>query len=85
LKRPTNGEPPIRSRHAAGDHEPLIAGQRVRNNRTDLEGVVLDFACQYAHPKADPVYSYLVRMDDGQVLAITQAALTRDGGYEVLD
>lgn len=57
----------------------------MRNIRTDQEGVVLDFACQYAHPKADPVYSYLVRLDDGQVVAISQAALSREGGYEVID
>jgi len=47
--------------------------------------VVLDFACQYAHPKAEPVYSYLIRWDDGQVNALSEAALGGGQGYELID
>ena len=51
-------------------NERLEAGQKIRDVQTNNVGVVLDFACQYAHPKADPVYSYLVRWGDGQVQAL---------------
>jgi len=39
--------------------------------------VVLEHACQYSHPKADPVYSYLIRWEDGQVSAISEGALSQ--------
>jgi hypothetical protein len=81
----TKGTPSRGARRPGPAHEPLEPGQRVRNYRTDQEGIIVDFACQYAHPKADPVYSYMVRLEDGQVLAITQAAMGRDGGYEAID
>lgn len=63
----------------------LEAGARVRDVRQNLVGVVLDSACQYSHPKADPVYSYLVRWEDGQVQAISEGAFVSSGGFEVLD
>jgi hypothetical protein len=63
----------------------LEVGQRIRDVRSHLEGVVLDFACQYAHPKADPVHSYMVRWDDGQVTAISEAAIGSDFGVELVD
>ena len=49
--------------------ERLEAGQKVHDRQNDTTGVVLEYACQYAHPKADPVYSYLIRWQDGQVQA----------------
>ena len=65
--------------------EPLQAGQKVLDLRNRQEGVILDFACQYAHPKADPVYSYLIRWEDGQVQALSEAALAGGFGFEVID
>jgi len=63
----------------------LEAGQKVRDVRSNSVGVVLDHACQYAHPKADPVYSYLIRWEDGQVQALSESAFDGDNGYEILD
>jgi hypothetical protein len=63
----------------------LPVGQKVRNAYTDMLGVILDSACQYAHPKAPPVYSYLIRWQDGQVQALTEAAFHGEYGVELLD
>ncbi len=57
----------------------------LRDRRSERVGTVIDVACQYAHPKADPVYNYLVRWDDGQVEALSQAALDGTHGLEVVD
>jgi hypothetical protein len=65
--------------------ERLEPGRKVRDVQADLVGEVLDYACQYAHPKADPVYSYLIRWEDGQVYAISEAAFSGKFGYEILD
>ena len=62
----------------------LEAGQKVRDSQARTEGVVLEFACQYAYPKAAPVYSYLIRWQDGQVQAFTEAAF-QGAGLEVID
>ena len=66
-------------------HEKLEAGQKIRDVQTSNVGVILDHACQYAHPKADPVYSYLVRWEDGQVNALSESALDGSHGYEIID
>jgi hypothetical protein len=63
----------------------LEAGQKVRDGRENLTGVVVDYACQYAHPKAAPVYSYLIRWQDGQVQAVSEAAFCGDGALELVD
>jgi hypothetical protein len=63
----------------------LAAGQKVRDVQDNSVGVVLDYACQYAHPKAQPVYSYLIRWQDGQVRAVTEAAFLGDHGLELID
>ena len=63
----------------------LEVGQTIRDTRNEQEGTIVDCACQYAHPKADPVYSYLVKWEDGQVLAISEAALSGDTGFEPVD
>lgn len=65
--------------------EPLEVGREVRDLRENKTGVIVESACQYAHPKANPVYNYLVRWQDGQVQAINEAALAREFGLEVLD
>ncbi len=70
------------SRHGM---ERLEAGQKVRDAQNNSEGVVLEYACQYAHPKADPVYSYLIRWQDGQVQAVTETAFDGSSGLEVVD
>jgi hypothetical protein len=63
----------------------LAVGQKVRDPQDQNVGVVLDCACQYAHPKAQPVYSYLIRWQDGQVRAVTEAAFAGDAGLELVD
>ena len=68
-----------------GERARLEAGCKVRDPQDGSVGVVLDYACQYAHPKAPPVYSYLVRWDDGQVSAVSEAAFGGDGGLEAVD
>ncbi len=61
----------------------LEEGQKVRDVQDNNVGVVLEFACQYAHPKAKPIYSYLIRWQDGQVNAVTEAAF--QGDIELVD
>jgi hypothetical protein len=56
----------------------------VRDIRERKLGVIVDFACQYAHPKAQPVYNYLIRWQDGQVQAINESALSREHGLELV-
>ena len=63
----------------------LEIGQTIRDVRNQQDGTIVDSACQFAHPKADPVYSYLVKWEDGQVLAISEAALGGDAGFEPVD
>ena len=63
----------------------LEVGQKIRDRSDSKIGVVLDSACQYSHPKADPVFSYLVRWDDGQVQAISEAALGGSYGLTAID
>jgi len=63
----------------------LEAGQKVRDVQENSVGVVLEFACQYAHPKAQPVHSYLIRWDDGQVSAVSEAAFFTGAGLELVD
>jgi hypothetical protein len=63
----------------------LSPGQKVRDPQGNGTGVVLDFACQYAHPKAQPVYSYLIRWQDGQVQAVSEAAFFGDDGLRLVD
>jgi hypothetical protein len=67
------------------DRRPLAPGQKVRDASDDNIGVVLDHACQYAHPKAPPLFSYLIRWQDGQVQAVTEAAFHSGGGLELID
>ena len=69
----------------AESNERLETGQKIRDVQTNTVGVIVDFACQYAHPKADPVYSYLVRWEDGQVNALTESAFHGSHGYEIID
>ena len=65
--------------------EPLSSGQKIRDPQAGSEGVIVEFACQYAHPKAAPVYSYLVRWSDGRTQAYTEAAFSGSDGFELLD
>jgi hypothetical protein len=65
--------------------ERLETGQKIRDVRLSRVGIVLDYARQYSHPKAQPVYSYLVRWEDGQVQAISEGALAPGCGVEPLD
>jgi hypothetical protein len=67
------------------ESKPLEAGQKVRDPQDRGIGVVLDYACQYAHPKAQPVYSYLIRWQDGQVQAVSEAAFHGASGLRLID
>ena len=71
--------------HATREDEPLAVGRAVRDTKERRSGVVVDCACQYAHPKARPVYNYLVRWEDGQIQAICESAFSRDYGLETVD
>ncbi len=67
------------------ERKKLANGQKVRDVHDQAIGVILDHACQYAHPKAQPVYSYLIRWQDGTVQAVTEAAFFGDAGLELVD
>ena len=75
----------VKTKQAARAVEKLTVGQKLFDTHGQQHGVVLDIARQYAHPKAAPVFSYLVKWDDGQVLAITDAALDSQRRYEIVD
>jgi len=83
LKKPRSHS--SRSRKRGQPIEALEVGQRVRDARNRQEGVVLESACQYAHPKADPVHSYLIRWEDGQINAVSEAAFEGSQGIELID
>jgi hypothetical protein len=63
----------------------ITIGSKIHDNHLNRDGVVLDTARQYAHPQAKPVYNYLVRWQDGQVNAISEGALRRGVGLEVIE
>jgi hypothetical protein len=71
-------------REQAAERRPRV-GQQVRDLRDNTLGIVVDEACQYAHPKAPPVYSYLVRWADGQVAAYSESAFGGGDGLEALE
>ena len=66
-------------------HPKLETGQHVLDTFSGLSGVVLEFACQYAHPKAAPNYNYLVRWEDGQVDAFAEQALFGENGIKIIE
>jgi len=63
----------------------VAIGREIRDLKEKKTGLVLDYACQYAHPKAAPVYNYLIRWQDGQIQAVSEHALSREYGLEVVD
>jgi hypothetical protein len=65
--------------------EPLQIGQEIIDVQENKSGVITDCACQYAHPKAQPVYNYLIRWQDGQIQAISESALQGDFGLKIAD
>ena len=85
MQRRSKRESGPKPRREPRSSEPLEVGREIRDLRENKTGVILEFACQYAHPKANPVYNYLVRWQDGQVQAINEAALAREFGLEVVD
>jgi hypothetical protein len=74
-----------RPRREGDSTGPIEVGRKIRDNGSNRTGLILDYACQYAHPKAEPVYNYLVRWDDGQIQAFSSAALEGRYGLELLD
>lgn len=85
LKRKRGQAHPRSGGTGDGSDQPLPVGQRVRDRELHREGAIVDVACQYAHPKADPVYNYLVRWDDGQVQAFIESAFDGTHGIEPID
>lgn len=85
MPRRPKDRPDSEAGHASREDEPLAVGREIRDVKDRKNGVVLDSACQYAHPKARPVYNYLVRWEDGQVQAISESALSREYGLEPVD
>jgi hypothetical protein len=67
------------------DGKSFEAGQKIRDLGEDRDGVILDVACQYAHPKAQPVFSYLIRWQDGQVQALSEHAFGAEPGIELVE
>lgn len=63
----------------------IAPGARIRDYVLRREGTVLETACQYPHPQARPIYQYLVRWDDGQVLAHSEGAFRRGGSLETVE
>jgi hypothetical protein len=76
---------PSRPKRGGNSNGPLEVGRKVRDNDTSRTGTILDWACQYAHPKADPSYNYLIRWEDGQVEAFSSIALEGRYGIELVD
>ena len=70
---------------AGGDRTPLAAGTKVIEISSGREGVVLEHACQYAHPQAAAVFQYLLRWEDGHVEAISETAFRAGAGLVVVD
>lgn len=66
-----------------GGGEPLVVGQQLRHRDSGRAGEILDVASQFTHPKAQPVYSYLVKWDDGHVEAISEGAIHATREVEV--
>ena len=85
MPRRPKDKPDSQTNHATREDEPLAVGREIRDVKDRKNGVVVDSACQYAHPKARPVYNYLVRWEDGQIQAISEGALSRDYGLETVD
>jgi len=52
---------------------------------TKRVGTIVDLARQYSHPKADPVFNYLIRWDDGQISAFSEDAFRGGAGIETID
>ena len=75
----------VRRSRDTDEAQDLQAGQKLRNRQSDMLGEILESACQYAHPKADPVYSYLIRWQDGQIQALSEGAFQGDYGVEIID
>lgn len=63
--------------------EPAPTGTLVRDHAFDRDGVVVDHACQYAHPQAPPMYHYLIRWEDGQLQALAEFAFRGNHGLEM--
>ena len=80
-RRPQHGP----RRESTTGRRPLPIGQKILDRRSERRGTIEESACQYAHPKADPVYNYLVRWEDGQVQAFTEFALDGSHGLELAD
>ena len=77
-------DPPA-SRRPSVRKAPLRIGQQIRDRRHGQTGVILDFACQYTHPGAEPVYSYLIQWEDAGVQALCEEALDGGHGFVVED
>ena len=84
MKRERNGSNSKSPKRPARS-ERLEIGQNIHDTQQDRIGVIKDFACQYSHPKAQPVYTYLIQWQDGQIQAVMESALDGDFGLELVD
>lgn len=85
MPRRSRGNSDSREGRASRPEAPVAVGREIRDLKEQKTGLVLDYACQYAHPKAAPVYNYLVRWEDGQIQAISEHALSREYGLVLVD
>jgi hypothetical protein len=62
---------------------PLPNGTVIQDKQNSTHGEVIDHSSQFTHPQAAPIFMYLVRWQDGQVSALSEAALKPMHGLTV--
>ena len=85
LERTRYPRNPRQGRGRGVPRDPHEIGQKVRDRLTKRVGTIVDLARQYSHPKADPVFNYLIRWDDGQISAFSEDAFRGGAGIETID
>jgi hypothetical protein len=54
---------------------PMPNGTVIQDKQNSTHGEIIDHASQFTHPQAAPIFMYLVQWQDGQVSALSEAAL----------
>ncbi len=65
--------------------EPIPNGTVIKDRHNSTQGEVIDHASQFTHPQAAPNYMYLVRWQDGQVTALSEAAIKPGYGLSLVE